>query len=505
MADKERPAEETRGDFLRLAKRMCFGGFERIRISVIGDIMLDRYIFGDVSRISPEAPVPIVRQVEEKSTLGGAGNVVRNLKRIGVSVDLISATGGDEGAALLRGLINAAGVDVSGVVRCDGAVTTVKTRILGGIGKQMLRIDKETHHEPNAETEAAVFAKIDRLLERGSDAVVISDYGKGFCSVQICRAIISMCRKRNVHVFVDPKGRDWSKYRGAFMVTPNIKELSDAVGRETANNDGEVLGAARELLEKYELGFVLVTRSDKGATLVCKEFFAHERCDGKEVYDVSGAGDTMISIAAALIAAGATPRESLTASNAAAQVVIQKFGTATITPDELLAALEKRVSGDSSICLPEDKIVTVKEAARLCAVWKRQGKRVVFTNGCFDILHVGHLDSLRAARKLGGRLIVGLNSDASVRGLKGKGRPVNCEKDRARMLAELRAVDLVVIFTEETPERLLSQIRPHIIAKGGDYSAGQVAGRQYAEEVVILPLTRGYSTTEIIRRADYNG
>lgn len=500
MTDKIPLGEETPKDLLRLAKSICLDGFAKIKVAVAGDLMLDRYISGDVNRISPEAPVPVVRMTEGKYTLGGAGNVASNLRGMGAEVSLVSVIGADDDADLLLGLRAADGIDMSGVLQRNDAVTTVKTRILGGNGKQMLRIDREVYSEPDEETTQTVLELIQCMLEGGTKAVIISDYGKGFCCERMCREIISLCGKKKVPVFVDPKGRDWSKYRGAFMVTPNVRELSDAVGKEVANCDREVAAAARELSEKYDLGSVLVTRSDKGATFVSAEELFHERCGGKEVYDVSGAGDTMISVMTAFVAAGLNPRGSVAAANTAAQTVIQKFGTAAVTYGELLVAIEESIDSLPGSGFTEHKIVSASEAAARCAVWKGAGQRVVFTNGCFDILHAGHLDSLRMARELGDRLVVGLNSDASTRRLKGNSRPVNCQYDRARVLAGLQTVDLVVIFAEETPERLLSQICPNVIAKGGDYTAEQVAGGRYADEVVILPLTGGYSTTEIIRR-----
>lgn len=500
MTDKTPLGEETPKDLLRMAKSICLDGFTKIKVVVAGDLMLDRYISGDVNRISPEAPVPVVRMTKEKFTLGGAGNVASNLRGIGAEVSLVSVIGDDGDADLLLNLHASAGIDMARVLRRSDVVTTVKTRILGGSGKQMLRIDREVYSEPDEETTQTVLERIEHMLEDGTGAVIISDYGKGFCCERMCREIISLCGKRNVPVFVDPKGRDWSKYSGAFMVTPNVGELSDAAGRDVVNGDEEIAAAARELLEKYDLGSILVTRSDKGATFVSKDDSFHERCGGKEVYDVSGAGDTMISVTTAFIAAGLNPRGSVAAANAAAQTVIQKFGTAAITSGELLVALEESIGSLPSSGFTEYKIVSAGEAAERCAIWKGAGQRVIFTNGCFDILHAGHLDSLCLARELGDRLIVGLNSDASTRRLKGESRPVNCQNYRARVLAGLQTVDLVVIFAEDTPEQLLSLIHPNVIAKGGDYTAEQVAGGRYANEVVILPLTGGYSTTEIIRR-----
>lgn len=491
----------SRGGFGETAARLCGGGFEKIRLAVVGDLMLDHYISGAVNRISPEAPVPVVRFENESYSLGGSGNVARNLKGLGVQVSLISAVGVDEWGSMLLRLAGEAGIDMSGVARSADAPTTVKTRILGGSNKQMLRIDRELYREPDGAVMGLIGQKIQSELENGADAVIISDYGKGFCSPETCALTLSLCRGAGVPVFVDPKGRDWAKYSGAYAVTPNIKEISDAAGCDVANTDDCVVSAARTLLAKYNLGHILVTRSDKGATLVGGGGFYHERCGGKEVYDVSGAGDTMIAVAAAFAAGGVPLRQSVTAANAAAQLVIQKFGTAAVTAAELLAAL----SGSGGARFSADKEAAASAAAEICAAWKTQGKRVVFTNGCFDILHTGHLDSLRAARSLGDKLIVGLNSDSSVRRLKGDGRPVLKENDRARMLLELETVDLVVIFDEDTPEKLLSLLRPNIIAKGGDYAPQDVAGGGFADEVVILPLTEGYSTTGFIEALRKNG
>lgn len=460
--------------------------------------MLDRYVYGAVSRISQEAPVPVVKLENENCTLGGAGNVACNLRDLGVGVSLITSIGDDDGADELMKLAGAAGAETSGVTRRSDNMTTVKTRVLGGSHKQMLRIDRERYKEPSPEVLSETSVALSRALDAGADAVVLSDYGKGFCSPEMCSAVISAARKRSVPVFVDPKGKDWSKYAGAFLVSPNMKELTDISGAEIANTDSEVVAAALRLLEKYDVEHILVTRSDQGATLVGGGTVFHERCRGKEVFDVSGAGDTMISVAAAFATAGFTLAQSVAAANTASQLVIQKFGTATVTAAELLAALETDIGGRVNEVTPAGKLATAAQAAASRLDWQSLGERVVFTNGCFDILHVGHLDSLRAARALGDRLIVGVNSDASVRRLKGENRPVNSAEDRVRMLSELAAVDLAVVFEENTPEKLLSLLRPDILVKGGDYRPEDVAGREFAGEVVILPLTRGYSTSGII-------
>ena len=359
----------------------------------------------------------------------------------------------------------------------------------------MLRLDMEEKISPSDAEAAMLLSEVSGAVSAGAKLIIISDYGKGCCSPELCRGLIALARKKGVSVWVDPKKSDWESYRGASLITPNIKELSAAAGHPLRNDDEEITAAAISMIKKYGIENILVTRSERGATLIEGDTATHIPVWAVEVYDVSGAGDTMIAVAAAFAAEGLQLREAVKLANAASQVVIGKIGTYSISAAELLDVISERSISVSS------KVLTEAEAVKLRAIWRNAGERVIFTNGCFDIIHAGHIDSLSAAKSLGDRLIVGLNSDASVRRLKGDSRPVNGEASRAKVLAALEAVDAVVVFEEDTPEELLSRLRPDVIAKGGDYRPEEVAGREYAEEIVILPLTDGFSTTSVIERS----
>ncbi len=473
-----------------IVRALLLGKFAGFPAAVAGDFMLDRYIGGEVSRLSPEAPVPVVRVGTERLVAGGAGNVAANLAGLGLPLFLIGSAGEDrEGEALLS-LPVFERADRRGM-RHLGA-TTVKTRVLGGGRQQMLRLDREEIISPAPRDIALALSDIKRAAAAGARFIVLSDYGKGFCSADMCRAVIDFARGAGLPLWVDPKKDDWEPYRGAYAITPNMKELAAACGRAVPNEDGAVAEAARELASRYGIENVLATRSEKGATLVSRGLAEHIPASPVDVFDVSGAGDTMLATAAAFSAAGLSLREAASVANAASQIVIGKVGTCPITAPELLRALASR---DGAGCL-----YSADEAEALCRGWREAGEKIVFTNGCFDILHAGHADSLAAAKALGDRLIVGLNSDASVKRLKGPSRPVNGELSRAKVLAALKAVDAVVLFDEETPAALLSRLRPDVLAKGGDYRPEEIAGREYAGRVVILPLTEGYSTTSVIER-----
>lgn len=488
-------AEFTEENIFRV-RELLLGDFKNFPAVVAGDFMLDRYVGGDVSRISPEAPVPVVRVRSERFVAGGAGNVAANLAGLGVPVCAVGSVGDDREGEILLSLPVFRGADVGGI-RPLGP-TTVKTRILGGGRQQMLRLDREETVNPRSEDIAFALSKIGEAAQRGARLVILSDYGKGFCSPAMCRAVIDFARDAGLYVWVDPKKDDWEAYRGAYAITPNMKELAAAAGRAVENEDRAVAEAASALATRYGIENVLATRSDKGATLVSRGEASHIPVWPVEVYDVSGAGDTMLAAASAFASAGLPLRDAAVLANAASQIVIGKVGTYPIKAGELLAAV---TGGNASA---GGKIYSAGEAENLCGRWRANGEKVVFTNGCFDILHAGHVDSLTAAKSLGDRLIVGLNSDASVKRLKGESRPVNGEISRAKVLSALEAVDAVVIFGEDTPAELLSRLRPDVLAKGGDYRPEDVAGREYAGEVVIIPLTAGYSTTSVIERISHS-
>ena len=460
-------------------------------VAVLGDVVLDRYLAGSTSRVSREAPIPVVLCEAERDNLGGAGNVVANLTGLGCGVWLAGLIGDDPEAGRVRSHLEARGAHFELFARPGR--TQVKTRLLCG-GQQVARFDCENPAPLDDSLVPRAVRFLEDALDEGVRAVILSDYGLGFCTPALCRSVIASARARGVPVFVDPRGRDWSRYKGASAVTPNLAELALVRGVPVPNRDRDVEAAASEVLRRFGLGAVLVTRSSKGMTLVEEEGTVHIAARSVEVFDVSGAGDTVIAVLAAFVASGCSLEVAARLSNEAAQFVVTRAETYPISADELLRELDAAPRPGAA------RVLSRSSAAAQCRGWKEAGCRVVFTNGCFDVLHAGHLDSLERARALGDRLIVGLNSDASVRRLKGPSRPVNASADRALLLAALRVVDCVVVFEEDTPRELLAELRPHVLVKGGDYRAEELPGREFVQEVVILPLVEGLSTTEILRR-----
>ncbi|GHT01568.1 bifunctional protein HldE [Synergistales bacterium] len=459
-----------------------------IGVAILGDIVLDRYMAGTTERVSREAPIPVVVCKDETDNLGGAGNVVMNLRGLGARVFVAGSVGRDEYACAVRRHLSENGVESRLFDRVSPTLT--KARLLCG-GQQVARFDRETVEElPQKDAVSALSWLEDILDKKRASAVILSDYGLGFCTRFLCEAVIDAARSRNIPVFVDPRGSDWSRYKGATIATPNLAELS-AVAGPVRNEDETVAASGEKARVAAGLDYLLVTRSSSGVSLMAQSGALHIPGRPIEVFDVSGAGDTVIACLAAAFAAGFSMTEAAMFANDAAHIVVTRSGTYPINARDILSGNAERTS--------EAIVVTRQDAASICERWKKDG-RVVFTNGCFDVLHAGHVDSLERARALGERLIVGLNSDRSVRALKGKERPVNNEHDRARVLAALRCVDLVVVFDEDTPRELLSALRPHVLVKGGDYSAESLPGREFVETVVILPLTEGLSTTEIIKR-----
>ncbi len=459
---------------------------------VVGDIILDKYIYGSVNRISPEAPIPVVTTEGINYVPGGAANVAGNIRGLQVDVILCGIVGMDlEGDIILKRLEE--GKIECACHRSEFRNTTLKTRIVG-MNQQLVRVDNENTDWLNMEEEAGLLALIEECLPRVND-VVLSDYSKGVCSGTFCRKIIELCNQSGKRVLVDPKCRDWSKYKGAYLITPNFKEFVEAVGYVVANEEGEISDAGTELMQKYDINRLLVTRSQYGMTIIQKNqkpvtFSAKQQ----EVYDVSGAGDTVIASLTAGLTLGYSLLDAVELSNYAAGIAVSKPGTYMVRLEDLIEAMEEQGAWF------EDKVVGVNEIIRLTKKWKQHGEKVIFTNGCFDILHVGHINYLNQAKRLGSKLIIGLNSDDSVKRLKGDNRPINSQKERALMLAALQCVDAVVVFDEDTPEELLAEICPDLLVKGGDYAIEEIAGRQFAKETVTVPISNGYSTTAMIER-----
>ncbi|MEJ2514946.1 MAG: bifunctional D-glycero-beta-D-manno-heptose-7-phosphate kinase/D-glycero-beta-D-manno-heptose 1-phosphate adenylyltransferase HldE [Gammaproteobacteria bacterium] len=462
--------------------------FDRATVLVAGDVMLDRYWFGPTARISPEAPVPVVRVDEVEERPGGAGNVAVNLATLGAGSRLLSVTGDDEAAARLRALLAAAGVSAD-LLAAAGAPTVTKLRVLSR-NQQLLRLDFEQALAAGAaDTLADAFAE----AVAGVDAVVLSDYGKG--CVASARRMIEVARAAGAPVLVDPKGADFERYRGATVITPNEAEFEAVAG--PWRDDDDLARRAQQLRCHLELDYLLVTRSDRGMMLVGEDGPTWLPAEAREVFDVTGAGDTVIATAAAGLAAGLPMIEAASLANLAAGIVVGKLGVAAVTPAELTHALHTRGKGGRGL-VGED------EAASLVAEARRRGETVVMTNGCFDILHAGHVAYLEEAKSLGDRLVVAVNDDASVSRLKGASRPLNPLEDRMAVLAGLAAVDWVVPFSEDTPARIIGRLLPAVLVKGGDYRPDQIAGGDAVKaaggEVRVLPFREGRSTTRLIQR-----
>lgn len=481
-----------------LSPKVCSSiekGFEEVRILVFGDFVLDRYCFGDVERISPEAPVPILRVTSEKYTPGGAGNVVSNLRGLGAGAFPVGLVGKDpEGTRLLE-LLSEMDVSREGIHASPVRPTSQKTRMVSG-RQQMIRLDMEETFPASGEESSVLVSAFSENLNPCS-AVILSDYGKGVCSPANCRAVIGGALSAGVPVIVDPKGSDWEKYRGASWVTPNLKELAEAAGlAKLSNDDAEVIKAGQDVRARFGIPHLLVTRSEAGMTLLSDGGEIHVRSVAREVFDVSGAGDTVVAALSVFLGCGFSAGDAVEIANIAAGIVVGKSGTRPVQIAELAEAIKKKDRGASS----ERKILGMDDAIRRVQEWREEGLTVAATNGCFDLLHPGHVAYLEEAAAHGDRLVVALNSDGSVRRSKGPGRPVNSETARARVLAGLASVDLVLIFDEDTPWRIYRDIRPDVICKGGDYTTDQVAGGEFAGKVVIVPMTEGFSTSDIVDR-----
>ncbi len=466
-----------------------------VRVACIGDIMLDRYVRGRVERISPEAPIPVLSVDDEIVMPGGVGNVARNLVALGARPRLVSLVGEDGAAAELRALLEALAVATDALVVEAGRRTSIKTRYLAG-GQQILRTDRETLAPP-CEAGRAALASAGAAAIAGSAAVILSDYGKGVLAGDAASALIARAHTADAPVVVDPKGRDFGRYRGAHVIAPNRAELAEAVGGGmAAGEEGE---AARALVGRFGFTAVLATLGKDGMILAMAEETVALPAEAREVFDVSGAGDTVVAVLAAALASGAPLRDAAALANVAAGLVVAKVGTAVAAPDELVRALRHR-----DLMAGENKLATADGAADQIRRWRRQGLRVGFTNGCFDLLHPGHVSLLAQAKAACDRLVVGLNSDASVVRLKGPGRPVQSETARAAVLASLAGVDLVAIFAEDTPLRLIEALRPDVLVKGADYRPDQVVGADlvtgWGGTVLLARIEPGHSTTATIAR-----
>jgi len=468
--------------------KLSLPAFNQAQVLVIGDLMLDRYWHGDTSRISPEAPVPVVRVQDAEERAGGSGNVALNIAALGAGTTVMGYTGDDEAADALQDILESAGISCA-FERIPGCSTVTKLRVLSR-HQQLIRLDFEDGF--SEQRSDMLVARAARLMGQAG-AVVLSDYGKG--TLRDIPALIAAARHSQTPVFIDPKGTEFERYRGATLITPNLHEFEAVVGH--CANDQAIEEKGMKLIRELELDALLVTRSERGMTLLRKaQPVLHLPTKAREVFDVTGAGDTVIATLAAGVAAGLDLAQATALSNLAAGIVVGKLGTATVTPAELHIAMHDESQLGRGVMDETTLLQVVKQA-------RQRGEKIVMTNGCFDILHPGHVSYLQKARKLGDRLIIAVNDDASVKRLKGEDRPINTLDRRMAVLSALACVDWVVAFSEDTPERLICSVLPDVLVKGGDYQPQQVAGGQCVikngGEVTILEYIEGHSTSDIIK------
>jgi D-beta-D-heptose 7-phosphate kinase / D-beta-D-heptose 1-phosphate adenosyltransferase len=467
--------------------RLILPCFKNAKVLIVGDVMLDRYWYGVTHRVSPEAPVPIVKVAQEEERPGGAGNVALNVASLGVTTALIAVVGADPDAKKLKHFLTSAGIQFDFQVS-QSKPTITKLRVISR-HQQLLRMDfEEIFTQEDGDTlEQRVINALPHI-----DVVVLSDYAKG--TLQDCQKIIGLAKAAGVPVLVDPKGTDFTRYRGASLLTPNIAEFEAVVGH--CESEAELISRGLLLLERLAIDALLVTRGEHGMTLLRPHHQAiNLPARAREVFDVTGAGDTVIAVLAAALASGQGLPEAVGLANVAAGIVVGKLGASTVSIPELHRAIHRDYGSDRCI-LSEDELLMAINEARV------GGERIVFTNGCFDIIHAGHVAYLTEARKQGDRLVVALNSDASVNRLKGKGRPINPLDRRMTVLAGLESVDWVVSFDDDTPERLLKKIKPDVLVKGGDYAVDQIVGSEIIKdlggEVKVLQFVEDCSTTSIV-------
>lgn len=460
-------------------------------ILVVGDLMIDHYLWGSCERISPEAPVQVVDIAKETTVLGGAGNVINNLVTLGANVSVCSVIGDDDNGIELIGMLDKIGVNSKNIITQKDRKTSKKSRVIA-VSQQILRYDKESKNSIEPSSADAILNSLIMNI-KNYDAVILSDYGKGVLTDALCQNLISLANDNNVRVLVDPKGSDFSKYKGAYLLTPNKKEAVLATKIDITDNNS-LKDALEKLKTECNLGISLITLSEDGIAILDKEMKKFPTV-AKEVFDVTGAGDTVIASIAFALSSGKNIEETCKFANLAAGVVVGKIGSATVSLTEIEeyeASLHKSTS--------DAHIKNFQEISLIVERYHANGKKVVFTNGCFDILHVGHVKYLQIAKSFGDVLIVGLNSDESVSRLKGPTRPVNIAEDRAYLLAALEAVDFVVPFEEDTPYELIKMVRPDVLVKGGDYEGKEVVGTEFASELRLVEFVDGKSTTRTIEK-----
>lgn len=462
-------------------------------ILVVGDVMLDTYFYGDVKRISPEAPVPVFAKKEERSVLGGAANVAANLISAGQNVFLMTVVGKDQAGEEVKRKFKEKGINIDFVFVTDRN-TTVKTRFLASNNQQVMRLDVEDSTELQECDYEKILLDLDERIDQ-FDLILLSDYLKGFLSFDFTQKILKMAKENGIPAIVDVKEQKAEKYKGAYLLKPNKRELANMTGMKVSN-DSEIIEAAQELREKCECMYVLATCGARGMVLVSEEEPYFIESVGKEVYDVTGAGDTTIAYLAACMVNHIPMKKSMEIANYAAGIQVSKVGTSEVVWQEIRDYMSEQLEGSRHKLIDGKIVEELRENYR--------NKKIVFTNGCFDILHTGHIRYLQETAKQGDVLVVGLNSDSSVRRLKGPERPINNEQDRAELLCALEFVDYVIIFEEDTPYELIKKIQPDVLVKGGDYNEDNVVGTDIVKanggKLVLVPFVEGKSTTNIVNK-----
>ena len=461
------------------------------KILVIGDLMIDHYLWGECERISPEAPIPIVNIDDENTVLGGAGNVVNNLVALGAQTDILSVIGDCDIANELGTLLSNINVSTNHLVKEKGRLSSKKSRIIAS-HQQVIRYDRESDYDISEKSQQTLFDQYKKILKQ-YDIVLLSDYGKGVLTDSLTKDLIQEANNLGIKVLVDPKGINYFKYSGAYLLTPNKKEASLATNIDIID-DSSLLRAITQLKEKCSLNVSLITLSENGVAIYDNDLRVHPTM-AREVYDVTGAGDTVLATLGYALSSNYDIDQAVEFANLAAGVVVGKIGSATASIDEI-NDYKSSLHQSSS----EEHIKTLKEIEVLSTKLKDKGKKIVFTNGCFDILHAGHVRYLETAKSFGDILVVGVNSDKSVRTLKGETRPINNQQDRALLIASLEAVDYVIIFNEDTPYELINAIKPHTLVKGGDYAGQKVVGQDLVSELRLVNFIEGKSTTRTIEK-----
>lgn len=465
------------------------------KLLVIGDLMIDQYLWGSCNRISPEAPVQLINIDHESNVLGGAGNVVKNLKALGAHVDILSVIGTCSVSSKIKNLLSEIEVNKKNLIVQENRISSRKTRIISA-HQQVVRYDRESSDEINTESQESIIVAFKNIV-KDYDIILLSDYGKGVLTKNLTQSLIKISKTHNKKILIDPKGKDYTKYTGAFLLTPNRIEATEATNINIVD-ESSLTKALIKLKSLLNLDLSLITLSEDGIAIYDDHLRTHPTV-AKEVFDVTGAGDTVLASIGFALACDLDIDSAVKFSNLAGGVVVGKIGSATANLNEI-------IHYESSLQLSSSsrKIKTFNEIKLISEDLKTKGNKIIFTNGCFDLLHIGHISYLETAKSLGDVLILGLNSDRSVTALKGTGRPINNESDRARILASIEVVDYVVIFDEDTPIDLIKAIRPNILVKGGDYKGKKVVGEDIADECKLVEFIEGKSSSQIFKKIKYS-